>query len=310
MGKSTLYSPFSHMSTPTMLLIAILTILLAVVVWRRLMDEVDMKEGFQQQDMVVLKEGPEIYDDFYASIYDMLVFNQVKNSYEVGQIVNSTKPTTESKILDIGSGTGHHVGDLSSQGFNTTGLDISSAMITKAKENYPDSKFVNGDAMNGQIFSPNTFTHITCLYFGIYYMKNKSTFFANCFKWLMPGGHLIVHIVDREMFDPILPPANPLIIVSPQKYAKERITNSNITFNNMKYKANFDMQPNSDVAVFNERFEGNDGKIRKQKHVFHMEDEKQIVTMAEQAGFLLQGKVDLLQAAYEYQYLYVFRKPN
>jgi hypothetical protein len=39
----------------------------------------------------------------------------------------------------------------------------------------------------------------------------------------MPGGTLIVHIVDREKFDPMLPAANPLYIVSPQKYAKERI---------------------------------------------------------------------------------------
>ena len=42
--------------------------------------------------------------------------------------------------------------------------------------------------------------------------------------WLMPGGYLIVHLVDRESFDPILPPGNPLYVVSPQKYAKERIT--------------------------------------------------------------------------------------
>ena len=78
----------------------------------------------------------------------------------------------------------------------------------------------------------------------------------------------------------------------------------------MKYKANFDLQPNSDVAVFNEKFEGNDGKVRKQKHRFHMESDKDIVAMAQQTGFVLEGKIDLIKVGYEYQYLYIFRKPN
>ena len=58
-------------------------------------------------------------------------------------------------------------------------------------------------------------------------------------NWLMPGGKLIVHLVDRDKFDPILPPGNPLYIVSPQKYAKERITKTKITFNEFLYNSNF-----------------------------------------------------------------------
>ena len=93
-------------------------------------------------------------------------------------------------------------------------------------------------------------------------------------KWLMPGGYLVVHIVDRDMFDPILPPSNPLIIVSPQRYANKRITQSKITFNNMDYVANFDLVPNSDQAVFSEKFQHKgDKKIRKNKHIFKMEPE-------------------------------------
>ena len=51
----------------------------------------------------------------------------------------------------------------------------------------------------------------------------------------MPGGYLIVHLVDRESFDPILPPGNPLYVVSPQKYAKERITKTKVHFNDFIY---------------------------------------------------------------------------
>jgi ubiquinone/menaquinone biosynthesis C-methylase UbiE len=268
------------------------------------------KEGFEQKDKVVIKEGEAVYDDFYVSVYDNLSFSELKNEFEVGEIINSTKPTSESKILDIGSGTGHHVSLFADRDIPTMGVDVSNFMVSKAKDTYPSEKFIKGDANNSSLFSPNSFTHITCLYFGIYYFKDKTIFFNNCMKWLMPGGYLVVHIVDRDRFDPILPPANPLLLISPQKYSDKRITKSEVIFNNMQYKANFDMSPDTNIAIFNERFEGNDNKIRKNKHVFTMEPEKNIVTMAKQAGFLVHAKIDMVKVGYEYQYLYVFVKPN
>ena len=58
------------------------------------------KEGFEQSDNFVFKSGNDIYDDFYADIYDYLVFSNQKDDYEVGEIVNKTSPTSESRILD------------------------------------------------------------------------------------------------------------------------------------------------------------------------------------------------------------------
>ena len=66
------------------------------------------------------------------------------------------------------------------------------------------------------------FTDITCFYFTIYYLiKDKNAFLSNCYHWLKPGGKLIMHLVEK-MFDPILPVANPLVMVSPQRYAKKK----------------------------------------------------------------------------------------
>ena len=45
-----------------------------------------IKEGFIQREKYVLKQGNEIYDDFYCSIYDQLVYDNVKNDFEVGEI--------------------------------------------------------------------------------------------------------------------------------------------------------------------------------------------------------------------------------
>ena len=99
------------------------------------------KEGFdqsEQSDKFLFKSGPKVYDDFYADVYDYLVFNNLKDEYEIGEIMNKTTPSSESKILDVGCGTGHHVAMLSSKGLDVLGIDTSVSMIDKAKENYPN----------------------------------------------------------------------------------------------------------------------------------------------------------------------------
>ena len=239
-----------------------------------------------------------------------MVFSGLKNDFEVGQIINSSAPTEASIIADIGCGTGHQTAVLSAKGLKVIGVDISPSMIKQAKENYPDLNFRVGDAMDNGLFKMNSLTHIVCLYFTIYYFKDKRHFFDNCMDWLMPGGTLIVHIVDRESFDPILPPGNPLYIVSPQKYAKERITKTKIVFNDFEYAANFNLDKGSDIATFEEKFKFNDGKVRKQQQTLYMEDASVIVNSAQECGFILQGKIDMIKCAYENQYLYIFTKPS
>lgn len=294
-------------------ILVFVALLLLVVIFFRQFDII--KEGMTNvntdTDKFLFKQGNAVYDDFYAEIYDYLVFNKVKNDYEVGIIANNTNLSEKSVVADIGCGTGHQVSDLSYKNLNVIGIDISPSMIQKAKQNYPNlgSQFKVGDGLDGTLFRDNSLTHILCLYFTIYYMKDKMRFFYNCMNWLMPGGYLIVHLVDKYKFDPILPPGNPLYIVSPQKYAKERITKTKVTFNDFVYDSNFKLDDN-DVATFDEKFKFNDGRVRKQEQVLYMEDLPTIVNMAQEAGFLLHAKIDMVKCAYEYQYLYVFVKPN
>jgi len=286
-----------------------IALLLVVVVFFKAFNP--NREGFVENKQFLFKEGNDVYDDFYASIYDYLVFNAIKNDYEVGIIINNTSPTSKSVIADIGCGTGHHVNNLSTKNLEVIGVDISPSMIKQAKENNPNiaHQFRVGDGLNSHLFKDDSLTHILCLYFTIYYMKDKMRFFYNCMNWLMPGGYLIVHLVDKYKFDPILPPGNPLYIVSPQKYAKERITKTKITFNDFVYNSNFKLNEN-DIATFNEKFKFNDGKVRKQEQKLYMDDLPTIVNMAQDAGFLIHAKIDMVKCAYEYQYLYVFVKPS
>jgi ubiquinone/menaquinone biosynthesis C-methylase UbiE len=270
-----------------------------------------LTEGFVQNDALVTKTGVAVYDDFYAEIYDYLVFNNMKDEYEIGEIVNKTNPSSKSKVLDVGSGTGHHAAELNAKGVDVIGLDISDAMIKKAKDNFPNVKFQQGDALKGDTFVANSFTHILCMYFTIYYFQDKTTFLKNAYNWLMPGGFLMVHLVDRNKFDPILPPGNPLLLVSPQKYAKERITNTRVKFTDFTYAANFELDESKNEARFLEKFKNDsDGKVRRNEHTMYMPDLEEIVEDAQNAGFIVEGKIDLIHCQYEYQYVYIFTKPN
>jgi len=303
-----LTNTYNNLSNWGKILIFIVLLLFVVVIFKSFKIN---KEGFEQNDEFLIKTDIEVYDSFYSNIYDYLVYNNVKNDYEIGEIINKTEPTSESLILDVGSGTGHHVATLETIGFNTVGIDKSADMVAKAKSTYPQLKFVQGDVLNSSQFSNNSFTHILCLYFTLYYIKDKSTFFSNCYQWLKPGGYLVVHVVNRELFDPILPPGNPLLMVSPQKYAKQRINTTQITFDQFHYSSEFDLKPNDNIAYFNEKFKFTDnGKVRKNQHILYMDTESDIITKAQNVGFIVEGKIDLLFCQYEYQYLYILTKPT
>jgi SAM-dependent methyltransferase len=272
-------------------------------------------EGTSKFELI---EGPAIYDKFYANIYDELVFCKMKDDFEIGEIINTTRPTSESRILDVGSGTGHHVSNFKANGFTAVGVDISPAMANKAKENYPELEFKLGDVLETMLYPANSFTHITCLYFTLYYIKNKRQFFENCIHWLRPGGYLAVHLVDRDKFDPILPAGDPFGIISPQKYAKKRITSTIVKFKGFDYKSEFEVEDTNTAenaddanASLQETFKNKmDGKVRKNKHKFYMATQTAILAIAKSVGFIMTAKIDMLKCQYTHQYIYILQKPT
>ncbi len=267
--------------------------------------------GIGQTEKFVSKTSTDIFDPFYTSIYDDLVYDQVKNEFEVGEIVRITKPTTQSLILVLGSRTGRFVNDLAKKGIKAIGVDDAPNMTAFAKQKFPGLEFKTGNASETILFSANTFTHITALYFTIYYVKNKLQFFQNCMNWLRPGGYLVLHLVNRDRFDPILNTADPLALVSAQKYAKKRLLKSLIKFKDFSYKAVFNLNKGGDKAEFVETITDDKTKnIRQNTHNLYMPTQKHILSLAKSAGFIMKGKVDMVSTQYEYQYLYILYKPE
>jgi SAM-dependent methyltransferase len=251
------------------------------------------------------KTNEDLYDSFYSEIYDYLVYSDVRNEYEVGEIINQTNPTSSSVILDIGCGTGNIVNIINSKGFNITGIDQSHDMINKTIAKFPQlkNKLIRGNVLQTQLFPPYHFTHIMCLYFTIYYIKNKSLFMENVYDWLKPGGYFILHLVNREGFSPLLP-------MNSYKRGNKNGKYSKIRFTTFDYESNFELYKDANRGIFKERFRNQKGETRKHQHTFYMEDQTTILKIARQLGFIIQSKINMKEVQYDYQYLYVLKKPS
>ena len=88
----------------------------------------------------------EIYDETYSELYDDLVLNGLKIDYELGKILE-IMGSKNKKFLDVGCGTGEHVGKLSNMNVECTGLDLSPAMINKAKDKYSKVAFSDNSSI-------------------------------------------------------------------------------------------------------------------------------------------------------------------
>jgi len=264
-------------------------------------------ENFISYKKHIVKKNDQLYDDFYATIYDQLLYAEFKTDYEIGEIIKLFKTGQNNLILDVGSGTGHNVEVFNKNNIKAIGLDKSAAMVKKSKENYPNNEYKLGSVLQSNLFPTNNFNAITCLFFTIYYFKDKNLFFQNCYSWLKPNGILVVNLVNRDKFDPVLSESDPFY-VSPQSITNKRITNSNITFNNMKYKSDFKL--NGSKGLFIEKFINNNGTVRENHHELFMEKQSEILSMAKNHGFIYLAKIDLEPVEYKYQYLYVLKKPN
>lgn len=258
------------------------------------------KEGFEIIEHIE-KTNENLYDKFYAKIYDYLVFSEVRNKYEIGEIINQTQPTEKSVILDIGCGTGNIVNEFKKKGFNIIGVDDSQDMINISKKKYLLENVVKGNVLQPYLFSHHHFTHILCLYFTVYYIENKALFFENIYDWLKPGGVFIVHLVNREKFNSTLP------MNTFQRRKPGNVTK--IPFQDFDYEARFELNKQTNTGFFYEKFKNHLGGSRKNVHRFYMEDQKTILYLAQQIGFIVEGKIDMSSIKYDYQYMYILKKP-
>jgi ubiquinone/menaquinone biosynthesis C-methylase UbiE len=291
-------------------------LIIYVIQWISLQRKYSVEEGFsaEKDKEEVIIRNDRLYDAFYAGIYDQLVQGQKERIPYETEIVDKyflrLLPEKKNwKVLDVGCGTGDHVAEFVKAGAgHITGLDRSQAMINRARSKFPDKNvdWKIGDALTASLFEEDQFNLVTFFYFTLYYFPDRVDVFKNCYKWMSTGSVLAIHIVNRNKFDPILDSASPFPAFSLQKYAKQRIMESSVTFDKFTYDAKFDL--NKENAKFIEDFKFKDGTIRKQEHQLTMPEMETIVKEAEEVGFRYRDYTDLRTIGYEYQYLLFFVK--
>ena len=259
-------------------------------------------------DSVILGND-HLYDEFYAKIYDQIVGGEGREEVEVNYALNwakSYRPEEKTlKVLDVGCGTGGAVDKFRAAGVGkVVGLDASTAMVAAARKRFPKGDYRVGEVEQIGQFTAGEFNLATLFYFTYYYLRDPDMALKNLFNWLEPGGCLMIHLVNREKFDPILEAASPFVGFSLQKYSKKRVTRSKVAFDKFDYEADFSLE--GDRAEFREEFAFKNGRVRKQTHTMRMPRMEQVVGIVESAGFTYKQFIDLTPIGYEYQYLFCF----
>ena len=273
----------------------------------------------------IKKIDSEIYDDFYSKKYDYIYADVQRHNLEFKLINSLTKKDSNTRILDVGCGTGYSVKLFDNNNYDIIGLDKSSHMISKAKLNYPKLEFVNSDILNifdDGIFDYESFSHILCLGKTIYEIKDKDRFFDNCSSLLSNGGYLIIHLVDRENFKPFVYDKNDKtkILHNPGDYGKEtnkrivKFDKNNELTSSYKKKSNSgnSNSVNSDVtsyAAYNHKFVNFKlNKTRVYELNLYMPTILKMMDSAESKNFKLFKQLELKPAGYSKEHLLVFIK--
>jgi ubiquinone/menaquinone biosynthesis C-methylase UbiE len=274
------------------------------------------KEGFQQDHPYVLKQNQNIYDNFYAEMYDGVNNRDKICQRELFQIIKMTEPDVKnSTFLDVGSGTGCVVNELANAGYDTYGIDKSDAMVSYAESKYPDVSIKKADVLDPMTYENGLFTHVLCLNMTIYEFQNKQQFFSNCYYWMKPNSYLIVHLVNPSklstkkylkfsgqlttLFDQLMPESDSVK------------TNTVADFADCKYQESF-QSSNTSTVTFKQTFTDKVSKnIRENEQSLKMESIDEILDIAKRAGFIVHAKTGMKGInGDENQYLYVFERSN
>lgn len=97
-------------------------------------------------------------------------------------------------VLDIACGVGYGSNILKEAGTRVDGVDISEEAIDYAKTNYPDINFTVADAVK---YVPNKKYDVIVSHVTIEQIKDYRIVLENFYKWLIPGGLLIISSPNR-----------------------------------------------------------------------------------------------------------------
>ncbi len=269
-------------------------------------------EGFTQELPFILKEGDDIFDDFYAQIYDIIHKPNLYVDSITDDIIKNTNIDEDKCVsLVIAGDTGEQSNSFQSKEIDTYTIFKHHDMYDHSMIKYPDMNAKVDDVENPMSYEKNTFSHILCSGTTLYTMQNKEIFFRNVYNWLIPDGVFLLQLCDRSKFNTISNSINNKLVDSPQKYHNERITDSEIDFGSFTYlsKYGFSDADEKDIVYFSETFTDTlTQHVRKQEQILYMENIDDILKIVSKCGFSVFSKINLIQD--DNQFIYILERKH
>jgi SAM-dependent methyltransferase len=332
---------FNKLSLIHKLFIITLVLLFAIVInnynnynnsFSNSLENYDNNNLLFKENYFELKRNNEVYDDLYASYYDKIHIDQEKYKYEIGELDyllnNSQTKSNYFKLLDVGCGTGYQVNELQKKYKNCkiSGLDKSQAMIDKASLNYPKCNFFVDNILNTKNLDYNSQNIVTCMNKTFYEFNDKeqNTLLDNIYNILDPNGYFIVHLLNREKFDPFIlyNSKDDKILVDPNKY-NTKINGSIIKFdNNIEYSGNYKLlkdekkvdsfnnlkNNNTAYSIYKEQIKNfSTNAVRKNEIEMFIDPLNNVVQKIKNKGYDLVKRINM-EPKYNGEYIFVFKK--
>lgn len=133
---------------------------------------------------------------FYHQLYSNRSEKEATDFIDV--LIEELKPSTNSRMLDLGCGAGRHAKWLAAKGFDVTGLDLAASSIRSAK-NYEKTnlRFAKHDMRDP--FGKNSFDYVFNFFTSFGYFKNDEEnhkVIRNIHHALKPGGSLVLDYLN------------------------------------------------------------------------------------------------------------------
>lgn len=99
-------------------------------------------------------------------------------------------PLSPGRAVDVGCGTGRHAGFLSAQGFDTVGVDATDAMLSVARQRFPEVEFRQGRLEALPLEDESADVLVSAL--AACHAPDLSAVFAEFARVVRPGGTMII----------------------------------------------------------------------------------------------------------------------